>query len=360
MRRMRRSSPSPAPTANRPPRRSIAHLLQRGRPRRRSSAAISAPRSCRSSRRSTDRAHVIECSSYQIDLAPTLDPSVGILLNVTEDHLDRHGTLEHYAAVKERLVAGVQPDGTRSSASTTTGARPRPTASRARASTVVRVSVRRPLPTGSTPRRRRSCSAAGGTRADRRYSAASARCAACTMRRTPPARPRAALALGLSTRRRSSRACVRFPGLAHRMEQVGRKGRVLFVNDSKATNADSAGAGAGLLHRHLLDRRRQAEDRRHQLARRLLPAHPQGLSDRRGGGRLSPRTLDGKVAYVDRRHARPRGRRGRPRRGGVRTSKEPVVLLSPACASFDQYRNFEVRGDSFPRTGAGAAGIASI
>src|SRR6516225_11679215 len=57
------------------------------------------------------RAHVVECSSYQIDLAPTLDPSVGVLLNVTEDHLDRHGTLAHYAAVKERLVAGVQEDG---------------------------------------------------------------------------------------------------------------------------------------------------------------------------------------------------------------------------------------------------------
>jgi len=53
------------------------------------------------------RAYVIECSSYQIDLAPTLNPSVGILLNITEDHLDRHGTLQHYAAVKERLVAGV-------------------------------------------------------------------------------------------------------------------------------------------------------------------------------------------------------------------------------------------------------------
>ena len=53
------------------------------------------------------RVHVIECSSYQIDLAPSLDPSIGILINLTEDHLDRHGTMEHYAAVKERLVAGV-------------------------------------------------------------------------------------------------------------------------------------------------------------------------------------------------------------------------------------------------------------
>jgi UDP-N-acetylmuramoylalanine--D-glutamate ligase len=58
------------------------------------------------------RVHVIEMSSYQIDLTPSLDPAVGILLNVTEDHIDRHGTIEHYAAVKERLVAGVQQTGT--------------------------------------------------------------------------------------------------------------------------------------------------------------------------------------------------------------------------------------------------------
>src|SRR5689334_12241402 len=58
------------------------------------------------------RVHVIEMSSYQIDLTPSLDPSVGILLNVSEDHIDRHGTLANYAAVKERLVAGVQPGGT--------------------------------------------------------------------------------------------------------------------------------------------------------------------------------------------------------------------------------------------------------
>src|SRR5437868_6687296 len=58
------------------------------------------------------RVHVIEMSSYQIDLTPSLDPSVGILLNVSEDHIDRHGTIAHYAAVKERLVAGVQAQGT--------------------------------------------------------------------------------------------------------------------------------------------------------------------------------------------------------------------------------------------------------
>src|SRR5882724_10202518 len=58
------------------------------------------------------RVHVIEMSSYQIDLTPSLDPTVGILLNISEDHIDRHGTLDHYAAVKERLVAGAPPRGT--------------------------------------------------------------------------------------------------------------------------------------------------------------------------------------------------------------------------------------------------------
>src|SRR4051794_37729596 len=52
------------------------------------------------------RVHVVECSSFQIDLAPALAPTVGVLLNLSPDHLDRHGTMEDYAAIKERLIAG--------------------------------------------------------------------------------------------------------------------------------------------------------------------------------------------------------------------------------------------------------------
>ena len=51
------------------------------------------------------RYHTIEVSSFQLDLSPSIDPSVGVLLNVTPDHLDRHGTFARYAAIKERLVA---------------------------------------------------------------------------------------------------------------------------------------------------------------------------------------------------------------------------------------------------------------
>ncbi len=51
------------------------------------------------------RVYVVECSSFQIDLAPSLKPSVGVHLNLTPDHLDRHGSMENYAGIKERLVA---------------------------------------------------------------------------------------------------------------------------------------------------------------------------------------------------------------------------------------------------------------
>ena len=110
------------------------------------------------------RVHVVEMSSYQIDLAPSLDPSVGILLNVSEDHIDRHGTIENYAAVKARLVAGVQPQGTsivgvddgwcRNIADRLDQAGKR----------VVRISVKNPLPDGIYVERETIVQASGGAR----------------------------------------------------------------------------------------------------------------------------------------------------------------------------------------------------
>src|SRR5207253_5141172 len=96
----------------------------------------------------TGRVHVIEMSSYQIDLSPSLDPSVGILLNVSEDHIDRHGTLEHYAAVKERLVDGVQPQGTAIVGVDDGGSRNSADRIEQAGRRVVRVSVKNPLPDG--------------------------------------------------------------------------------------------------------------------------------------------------------------------------------------------------------------------
>ena len=180
-----------------------------------------------------ERVHVIEVSSYQIDLAPTLDPTVGILLNVTPDHLDRHGTMENYAAIKERAVANADV--------AVIAVDDDYTARRRRAAGTERAPDQ-PGFGGDQPRSRLlhameagSCAAANASPT----SPASGPCAACTMRRTRrrrwPRRSRSAC-----RRTPSSAACLTFPGLPHRMEEVGRKGKVLFVNDSKATNADSA------------------------------------------------------------------------------------------------------------------------
>src|SRR6185437_9374987 len=94
------------------------------------------------------RVHVIEMSSYQIDLTPSLDPSVGILLNVSEDHLDRHGSIEHYAAVKERLIARVQPQGTAIVGVDDIWSRAAADRIEQAGKRVVRVSVKRPLAAG--------------------------------------------------------------------------------------------------------------------------------------------------------------------------------------------------------------------
>src|SRR5271169_1495526 len=94
------------------------------------------------------RVHVIEMSSYQIDLTPSLDPSVGILINVSEDHIDRHGSLEHYASVKERLVASVQPQGTAIVGVDDGWSRNSADRIERTGQGVVRISVKNPLPDG--------------------------------------------------------------------------------------------------------------------------------------------------------------------------------------------------------------------
>src|SRR5262245_13132069 len=112
------------------------------------------------------RVHVIEMSSYQIDLTPSLDPSVGILLNVSEDHIDRHGTIEHYAGVKERLVAGVQGQGTAIVGVDDGWCRDIADRLERAGKNVVRVSVRNPLASGIYFEHGTILRASGGARSE--------------------------------------------------------------------------------------------------------------------------------------------------------------------------------------------------
>ena len=290
------------------------------------------------------RAHVVECSSYQIDLAPTLDPSVGILLNITEDHLDRHGTLAHYAAVKERLATGVQEDGMAIIGVDDAWCAAVADRIEQVGKKLIRVSVRRPLPGGLYFENESIMRAAdGGACAIAKiggigslrgmHNAQNAACAAG-----------AALALGLSAQA-IQQGLASFPGLAHRMEEVGRKARVLFVNDSKATNADSAAQALACFSDIFWIAGGRAKTggiaSLGSFFPRIRKAYLIGEAATDFAAELEGRVPHAVVGTLERAVERAAA--------DAETSEmpEPVVLLSPACASFDQYRNFELRGDKF-------------
>jgi UDP-N-acetylmuramoylalanine--D-glutamate ligase len=302
-----------------------------------------------------DHAQVIECSSYQIDLAPSLDPRVGVLINVSEDHLDRHGTLEHYAAVKERLVAGVQADGVAVIGVDDDWCRAAAGRIERKGGNVIRISVRQPLPAGIYVEAGTIFRAAGGDdwplasldgigSLRGLHNAQNAACATA-----------AALALGLDAA--TIQAGLRsFPGLAHRMEQVGRKGAVLFVNDSKATNADSSAQALACFSDIFWIAGGKPKTGGISSLAGFFPRIRKAYLIGEAASDFA-RTLDGKVAYelngtLDRAVA------AAARDAEASALNEPVVLLSPACASFDQYRNFEVRGDRFRELVLKLPGIA--
>jgi UDP-N-acetylmuramoylalanine--D-glutamate ligase len=291
-----------------------------------------------------DRVYVIECSSYQIDLAPSLDPSVGILINLSEDHLDRHGTMAHYAEVKERLVAGVPEGGTSIIGVDDEWCRQIASRLEDAGKNVIRISAKQELTSGIYVSQQRVMRAngvdaehiaeLGGIGSLRGvHNAQNAACATA-----------AALALGLDPK--AIQAGLRsFPGLAHRMEEIGRRGRVLYVNDSKATNADSSAQALACFPDIYWIAGGKPKTGGIESLRGFFPrirkAYLIGEAAQEFAGTLGtavPHETDG---TLDKALA------AASRDAETSTAAEPVVLLSPACASFDQYRNFEVRGDAF-------------
>jgi UDP-N-acetylmuramoylalanine--D-glutamate ligase len=277
-------------------------------------------------------------------------------LNLTPDHLDRHGSLEQYGAVKERLIAGVEQGGT-----AVVGVDDEFSAAIAERAEkagihVVRISVERPLSDGiwrdgadivwsqgGVERERLSLAGIGALRgAHNAQNAAAAYACARAIGLAPEV-----IAIGMR----------RFPGLAHRMEEVGQLGNVLFVNDSKATNADATERALLSFHNvfwiaggkakaggieplaPFFDRVRKA-----YLIGEAAPAFAATLGEKVPHAEVG--TLDAAVAAAARDAAA----------SGL---EDAVVLLSPACASFDQYPNFEVRGDAFRALVHALPGIAA-
>lgn len=311
------------------------------------------------------RAYVLEVSSYQIDLAPSLRATVGILLNVSPDHLDRHGSMENYAALKTLLVAQVEEGGT-----AVIGVDDKYTRSAAErieraGRKVVRVSVEGPLRDGyyaqSTDQGSRIVRAVEG----KAYPVAqlagigslrgshNAQNAACAVA--------ACVALGLELPA-IQKGLVSFPGLAHRMQPIGAKktanGSVLYVNDSKATNADSAAKALSSFHDIYWIAGGKPKTGGIESLSEYWPRIAKAYLIGEAAGEFA-KTLDGKVDHeivgllslaVD----------AATRDAEASGLKEPVVLLSPACASFDQYPNFEVRGKAFHDLVLALPGVTAI
>ena len=291
---------------------------------------------------SSSRYHVLECSSFQIDLTPSLAPSIGVLLNITPDHLDRHGTMENYAAVKERLVASAD-----FSIIGVDDAWCRAIASRRR-------QAGRPLTTVSLSQDQNADYVIFGTKILMRTEDEPVELVDLssipTLRGAHNAQNAAAAiaavkALGL-TDEEIRKGLHSFPGLAHRLEVVGSLGRAQIVNDSKATNADATekallsfpgglfwiaggrakeGGIASLLP--LFNRVEKAYligEAAQDFAATLQNHIPYEMSGTVDAALLKAKD-DAQKSSVN----------------------EPVILLSPACASYDQFKNFEERGNHF-------------
>ncbi|TWH01036.1 UDP-N-acetylmuramoylalanine--D-glutamate ligase [Mesorhizobium sp. J18] len=285
--------------------------------------------------------YVVECSSYQIDLAPSLNPTVGILLNLTPDHLDRHGTMDNYAAIKERLVAGsdtaiigVDDDYCRRIADRLEKAGRK----------VARISTATPLENGFYAEGMALMQASGGTAGQiaslegigslrgrhnaQNVLAALAACLECGL--TPEE-----IQTGLAS----------FPGLAHRMEQVGRRGHVLFVNDSKATNAEAAAPALSSFERIYWIAGGLPKQGGIETLKKFFPRIAKAYLVGEAApvfaatiGEAAPYEISGTIQVAVEHAARD---------AAADPADEAVVLLSPACASFDQFRNFELRGAAF-------------
>jgi UDP-N-acetylmuramoylalanine--D-glutamate ligase len=270
---------------------------------------------------------VCEASSFQLEDTAAFAPDAAVLLNLAEDHLDRHGTFEAYRAAKLQAFAR-QPPGAIAVVPTRFEYLPSGEAGRVTFG-----------PGGDVEHRARRLWWRGrelmdvdgiGLRGAHNRENAMAAAAVCLARGLPPEAVRAGLAS--------------FRGVPHRLEEVATVDGVLYVNDSKATNVASAVVGIeafeGGVHVILGGRGKRSDytPLARPVAERCRAAYLIGETAAEIRAALQP-------TGVPVHDCRDLERAFAAARAAARAGD--VVLLSPACASFDQYRSFEERGDHF-------------
>jgi len=292
-----------------------------------------------------DGAYVLECSSYQLELVTSLKFDIAVLLNVTPDHLDRHGGMEGYIEAKRHIfdrqgredsaIIGIDDAiccGICEEMRRTGHQR------------VVPISVREAALGGVY--------VADGWLMDALDGAPARILDLAEAERLPGAHNWQNAAAGYAVARRFGiapevvAAAIRsFPGLAHRQELVDTIDGVRYINDSKATNADAT------------EKALTCYEAIYWIAGGLAKAggivplapHFERLRHTFLIGNATEEfaaTLDGKVPFT-RCSDLATAVKAAAERVRVEAAQGAVVLLSPACASFDQFANFEARGDAF-------------
>ena len=269
--------------------------------------------------------YVLELSSYQIDLTQTLDCDVAVLLNITPDHLDRYDGFDAYAASKARLFQMQSP-----MHDAVIGIGDAPSAQIARALSVRGEHLTKIAP-GVCMDQSRWPALQGP------HNAQNALAAIAVVR-----------ALGVSEQD-IDRGLASFAGLPHRMEKVAELNGVAFVNDSKATNPESTAPALAAFPRvhWIVGGKGKGEDLDACAPHfgHVVRAYTIGAS-----GPVFARALDGKVpveqAETLEAAVASAARQAQP---------GDTVLLSPAAASFDQFRDYEHRGEAFRDTVGGVS-----
>ncbi|WP_084580415.1 UDP-N-acetylmuramoyl-L-alanine--D-glutamate ligase [Sphingomonas azotifigens] len=263
--------------------------------------------------------YVLELSSYQIDLTHSLDCDVAVLLNITPDHLDRYDGFEGYAASKARLFA-MQSKGHAAVigiGDAASVAIARQFALFDRAEDVTKIAPGVCMDQSRWP-------ALQGPHNAQNALAAIAACEALGI-------DRAVIDQGLET----------FPGLPHRMERIATRNGVLFVNDSKATNPESTAPALAAFPRIHWILGGVAKTDSLEACRpgfgHVVRAYTIGEAGPLFAGLLEGEMPVEQAGTLD----------AAVRAAAAHAEPGDAVLLSPACASFDQFRDFEARGDAF-------------
>ena len=288
--------------------------------------------------------YVLELSSYQLDLVSTLRVNAAIHLNLTPDHLERHGDMARYAAAKRNIFCNQEPndwaivgvdDDWGMALCTRLGA--------ANGRVVVPISSGQALGKGVC---------ALGSMLWDNLDGRSHMAADLSLARALPgghnaqnaaAAYAAARAMGVSSID-ITKALTSFPGLEHRLQEIASIGAIRFFNDSKATNADATAQALGAFSslRWIVGGQAKSDG-----IEALAPFFSSVVKAYLVGEASDTfaRTLGDKVPFekcgtidvaVERAYA-----------DAIASQREETIVLSPACASFDQFSDFEARGRYF-------------